>query len=49
MMLKCSIAGQARTHANGVYVRAGLYDAFTEMMLEATKRLRVRYGADAQN
>ena len=46
MVLKWRTAGQACTHANRVYVQSGVYDAFAEKMLQATRALRVGHGAD---
>lgn len=46
MILKWRTCGQACTHANRVYVQSGVYDQFTQMMLEATQKLRVGHGAD---
>lgn len=45
MVLKWRTAGQACTHANRVYVQAGVYEKFLGMIVEATKRLRVGHGA----
>ncbi|BCS28021.1 NAD-dependent succinate-semialdehyde dehydrogenase [Aspergillus puulaauensis] len=45
MVLKWRTAGQACTHANRVYVQAGVYEKFLGMVVEATKRLRVGHGA----
>ncbi|KAF2647989.1 succinate-semialdehyde dehydrogenase [Lophiostoma macrostomum CBS 122681] len=46
MILKWRTAGQACTHANRVYIQSTVYDKFSAMMLEATKRLRVGHGTD---
>lgn len=46
MILKWRTAGQACTHANRVYVQSGVYEKFSEMMLEATQKIRVGHGAD---
>ena len=46
MILKWRTAGQACTHANRVYVQSGVYDKFANMLLEATKRIRVGHGAE---
>ncbi|KAF7594661.1 hypothetical protein BBP40_008753 [Aspergillus hancockii] len=46
MILKWRTAGQACTHANRVYVQAGVYDKLARMMLEATQKLRVGHGAN---
>ncbi|KFY14698.1 hypothetical protein V492_02456 [Pseudogymnoascus sp. VKM F-4246] len=46
MILKWRTAGQACTHANRVYVQNGVYDKFTQLILEATRKLRVGHGAD---
>lgn len=45
MILKWRTAGQACTHANRVYVQSGVYDKFSQMMVEATRALRVAHGA----
>ncbi|KAB8207210.1 Aldehyde/histidinol dehydrogenase [Aspergillus parasiticus] len=47
MILKWRTAGQACTHANRVYVQAGVYDNFAQMMLEATQKLKVGHGTDS--
>ncbi|GMG22448.1 unnamed protein product [Aspergillus oryzae] len=47
MILKWRTAGQACTHANRVYVQAGIYDKFAQMMLEATQKLKVGHGTDS--
>lgn len=46
MILKWRTAGQACTHANRVYVQSGVYDKFTQKMLEATQKLKVGHGAE---
>ncbi|KAF9891683.1 hypothetical protein FE257_003695 [Aspergillus nanangensis] len=46
MVLKWRTAGQACTHANRVYVQAGVYDTFCRMLVEATRGIRVGHGAD---
>ena len=46
MILKWRTAGQACTHANRVYVQSGVYDKFAQMILDATKALRVGHGAE---
>jgi succinate-semialdehyde dehydrogenase len=46
MILKWRTAGQACTHANRVYVQRGVYDKFTEMMLEATQKIKIGHGSD---
>lgn len=46
IILKWRTAGQACTHANRVYVQSGVYDKFTQKMLEATKKLKVGHGAE---
>jgi acyl-CoA reductase-like NAD-dependent aldehyde dehydrogenase len=48
MVLKWRTAGQACTHANRVYVQRGVYDRFLNMLVDATKRLRVGHGADPE-
>ncbi|CAG9990543.1 unnamed protein product [Clonostachys byssicola] len=45
MILKWRTAGQACTHANRVYVQSGVYEKFTEMIVDATKKLKVGHGA----
>lgn len=45
MILKWRTAGQACTHANRVYVQAGVHDKFAYMLLEATRQIRVGHGA----
>jgi acyl-CoA reductase-like NAD-dependent aldehyde dehydrogenase len=45
MILKWRTAGQACTHANRVYVQSGVYDKFAQMMVKATRSLRVGHGA----
>ncbi|CAH0039119.1 unnamed protein product [Clonostachys rhizophaga] len=45
MVLKWRTAGQACTHANRVYVQSGVYKRFTEMIVDATKKLKVGHGA----
>jgi succinate-semialdehyde dehydrogenase len=47
MVLKWRTAGQACTHANRVYLQSGIYDRFTQKMLEATKKIRVGHGAES--
>lgn len=46
MILKWRTCGQACTHANRVYVQSAVYDRFTQMMLEATQKLRIGHGAE---
>ncbi|KXJ84727.1 NAD-dependent aldehyde dehydrogenase [Microdochium bolleyi] len=46
MILKWRTAGQACTHANRVYLQSGIYDRFTQMVLEATQKIRVGHGAE---
>ncbi|GAM34503.1 succinate-semialdehyde dehydrogenase [Talaromyces pinophilus] len=46
MILKWRTAGQACTHANRVYVQNGVYDKFTQLLLEATQKIRIGHGAD---
>lgn len=46
MILKWRTAGQACTHANRVYVQSGVYEEFTQKILQATRQLRVGHGAD---
>jgi acyl-CoA reductase-like NAD-dependent aldehyde dehydrogenase len=45
MILKWRTAGQACTHANRVYVQSGVFEKFTQMILEATQKLKVGHGA----
>lgn len=47
MILKWRTAGQACTHANRVYVQNGVYDKFAQMMLQATRNLRIGHGAES--
>ncbi|CAG9982777.1 unnamed protein product, partial [Clonostachys byssicola] len=44
MILKWRTAGQACTHANRVYIQSGIYDRFTSMIVEATRKIRVGHG-----
>ncbi len=46
MALKWRHAGQACITANRLYVQAGVYDKFTQMLVEKTKSLKVGHGAD---
>jgi acyl-CoA reductase-like NAD-dependent aldehyde dehydrogenase len=46
MILKWRTAGQACTHANRIYVQSGVYDKFTQLILDATQKLRVGHGVD---
>lgn len=47
MILKWRTAGQACTHANRVYIQTGVYEKFTDMVLDATRRRsRVGHGAE---
>lgn len=45
MALKWRHAGQACITANRLYVQAGIYDKFTEMLVEKTKNLKLGHGA----
>ena len=45
MALKWRHAGQACITANRLYVQSGVYDKFTEMLVEKTKALKVGHGA----
>lgn len=45
MILKWRTAGQACTHANRVYVQSGVFDKFSQKMLEETQKIRVGHGA----
>lgn len=45
MALKWRHAGQACITANRLYVQAGVYDKFTEMLVEKTKALKMGHGA----
>ncbi|ATY58735.1 succinate-semialdehyde dehydrogenase [Cordyceps militaris] len=47
MTLKWRHAGQACITANRLYVQAGVYDEFTQRLVERTKRLVVGHGASA--
>lgn len=44
MLLKFRHAGQACITANRVYVQKGVYDKFSDMLVEATKKLKVGHG-----
>lgn len=44
MLLKFRHAGQACITANRVYVQKGVYDKFADMLVEATKKLKVGHG-----
>jgi len=46
MLLKWRHAGQACITANRVYVQRGVYEKFTEMFVEATKKLKIGHGAE---
>ncbi|OCT53805.1 Succinate-semialdehyde dehydrogenase [NADP(+)] [Cladophialophora carrionii] len=46
MALKWRHAGQACISANRVYVQSGVYDKFTQMLVEKTKTLKVGHGAE---
>jgi succinate-semialdehyde dehydrogenase len=46
MALKWRHAGQACISANRLYVQAGVYDKFTQMLVDRTKGLKVGHGAD---
>lgn len=48
MLLKWRHAGQACISANRVYVQAGVYDKFAQMLVERTKALKVGHGADKE-
>jgi succinate-semialdehyde dehydrogenase / glutarate-semialdehyde dehydrogenase len=45
MALKWRHAGQACITANRLYVQSGVYDKFTEMLVEKTKTLKVGHGS----
>ena len=45
MALKWRHAGQACITANRLYVQSGVYDKFTDMLVEKTKALKVGHGA----
>lgn len=45
MILKWRTAGQACTHANRVYVQSGAYDKFADMVVKATRDIKVGHGA----
>jgi succinate-semialdehyde dehydrogenase/glutarate-semialdehyde dehydrogenase len=47
MILKWRTAGQACTHANRVYVQSGVYEKFSQMILEATSKIVVGHGAES--
>jgi succinate-semialdehyde dehydrogenase/glutarate-semialdehyde dehydrogenase len=44
--LKWRHAGQACISANRIYVQAGVYDKFTEILIEKTKALKMGHGAE---
>lgn len=46
MILKWRTAGQACTHANRVYVQSGVYDKFSQLLLNATRDIRIGHGAE---
>ena len=46
MALKWRHAGQACITANRLYVQAGVYDKFTEMLVEKTKKLKMGHGSE---
>jgi succinate-semialdehyde dehydrogenase len=46
MALKWRHAGQACISANRVYVQSGVYEKFTQMLVERTKTLKVGHGAE---
>lgn len=48
MILKWRTAGQACTHANRVYVQSAVHDRFCELLLAATRRIRVGHGAESE-
>lgn len=45
MALKWRHAGQACITANRLYVQAGVYDKFTQMLVEKTKALKMGHGS----
>ena len=45
MLLKWRHAGQACITANRLYVQSGVYDKFTEMLVEKTKTLKMGHGS----
>ena len=45
MLLKWRHAGQACITANRLYVQAGVYDKFTEMLVSKTSKLKMGHGA----
>lgn len=46
MLLKWRHAGQACITANRVYVQRGVYEEFTKMLIDATKKLKIGHGAE---
>jgi acyl-CoA reductase-like NAD-dependent aldehyde dehydrogenase len=46
MLLKWRHAGQACISANRIYVQAGVYDKFAEMLKERTAALKIGHGAE---
>ena len=46
MALKFKHAGQVCVTANRVYVQAGVYDKFSEMVADATRQLKLGHGAE---
>jgi succinate-semialdehyde dehydrogenase / glutarate-semialdehyde dehydrogenase len=47
LSLKWRHAGQACITANRIYVQAGIYEKFTAMLLEETKKLKVGHGMES--
>lgn len=46
MALKWRHAGQACITANRLYVQAGVYEKFTEMLVEKTKKIKLGHGSE---
>lgn len=46
MLLKWRHAGQACIAANRVYVQKGVFDKFQDMLVEATRKLKIGHGAE---
>lgn len=47
MILKWRTAGQACTHANRVYVQSGVYEKFSQRIVEATQKIQLGHGTEA--
>ncbi|KIW83760.1 hypothetical protein Z517_03006 [Fonsecaea pedrosoi CBS 271.37] len=47
MLLKWKHAGQSCISANRIYVQTGIYDKFTQLLVEKTKHLKVGHGSQS--